>query len=266
MSDLLRGAKEEAKAQLRGAKEEAKSHINNDRLGMFQKRAGKMAGAFFGAMFNEVEDPTPRPSKHYFFPEGMDKPQDPKPPAQDEDISVTNLIPSQGYHTLSQGLKDSLFEDRHFNKALNKSGIEWRRPHQISKDPEFIVGERDIGVNRFDVNQGELGNCWFLSALANLAENEKCFDRVVPHGQDFKKNYKGIFRFRFFRLNICHICFQFYVCFDRFNSWVEVVVDDLLPTRNGKLIFLRSRETNEFWGPLLEKAYAKLYGSYKVIY
>ena len=90
---------------------------------------------------------------------------------------------------------DSLFEDKYFNRALNKSGIQWRRPHEISEDPEFIVGKRD----RFDVNQGELGNCWFLSALANLAENRKCFDRVVPSGQDFKRNYKGVFRFRFFR-------------------------------------------------------------------
>jgi len=121
------------------------------------------------------------------------------------------------------------------------------RPYEISgmKSPEFVKGK----IERFDVNQGEVGNCWFLSALANLAENRRCFDRVVPSGQSFRKDekYRGIFRFRFFR----------------FNQWVEVVVDDLLPTRNGKLIYLRSREENEFWSPLLEKAYAKLYGSYQ---
>ena len=181
---------------MKQAKEEAKSHlIKNDRLARFQNRAWQ---GFEAAIFKEVEDPTPRPSKHYFFPEEVDRPQDPKPPARDQDDSVTNLIPSQDYHSLSRRLKDDLFEDKHFNKALNKSGIHWLRPHQISKDPEFVVGKRD----RFDVNQGELGNCWFLSALANLAENRKCFDRVVPRDQDFdKRKYKGIFRFRFFRLN-----------------------------------------------------------------
>ena len=52
-------------------------------------------------------------------------------------------------------------------------GIEWRRPHELVEEPSLMEG----GGDRFDINQGEVGDCWFLAALAQLAEKDKCFNR-----------------------------------------------------------------------------------------
>ena len=125
--------------------------------------------------------------------------------------------------------------------------FKWKRAYQIIQgDPEFFIQ----GASRFDINQGVLGDCWFLAGLACVSMDKSTLDKVVPKEQNFAKgDLGGIFHFKFWQ----------------YGEWVDVVVDDYLPTLNGSLAFVHSTKRCEFWQSLLEKAYAKLYGSYEAL-
>ncbi|XP_069768840.1 calpain-A-like isoform X2 [Narcine bancroftii] len=126
-------------------------------------------------------------------------------------------------------------------------GIKWIRTVDLHENPFFMTD----GVSKSDIVQGELGDCWFWASVATIAKYKRLTERVIPSGQFITGSspYYGIFRFRFWQ----------------FGKWVEILVDDYLPTRNGQLIYARSEASNEFWPSLFEKAFAKLHGSYKAI-
>jgi len=51
-------------------------------------------------------------------------------------------------------------------------------------------------------------------------------------------------------------------------GWRYVIIDDRLPCYNRgygepELVFGKCKSQNEFWVPLIEKAYAKIHGSYE---
>lgn len=165
--------------------------------------------------------------------------------------------PAQDFYHLKQRClaEGTLFEDSDFkpvHASLTKRpsnpdrSIEWLRPREICRRPKFFVD----GASRFDVQQGNLNDCWLLTATANLTANERLFRKTVPQDNSFQdEEYAGIFHFRFWQ----------------FGQWVDVVIDDRLPTRDRELIYMKSSQKNEFWSALLEKAYAKLHGCYEAL-
>ncbi|CAG2228582.1 CAPNN [Mytilus edulis] len=136
-----------------------------------------------------------------------------------------------------------------FFSDKDASMITWKRPKDLVEEwqsPQLISD----GATRDDIKQGILGDCWFLSACAAVSQRECFMKKIVPSDQSLSgEGYKGSLNFRFWR----------------FGQWEDVYIDDLLPTADGKLIYGKCTDPCEFWVAFVEKAYAKLHGSYEAI-
>jgi calpain len=176
------------------------------------------------------------------------------------------------YETIDSDEKDNMWRDDDFPphpkslgrdivhsdtmKQQYKGSYKWMRPKQILhsmqqkitalKDKEPVFSSSDLA--KCDLKFGMLSDAVFTSALGLLAIHQNIDNLFVDIEHIFDMGYA---------------VFQFF----KNGEWRYVVVDTLLPysVDKGSLLFSECNEPNEFWVPLVEKAYAKLNGSYQNI-
>jgi len=128
------------------------------------------------------------------------------------------------------------------------SSVEWKRVSEVFDDSYTMWGSNGIQVR--DMKQGGIGNCWYIAAAAALAEYPERLDKVVEN--DNTINEAGIYAFNMYAVGVP----------------ITVVIDDKLPlmeTFNGgyRTVIAHVGDDKALWGPLMEKAFAKLHGNYE---
>ena len=119
----------------------------------------------------------------------------------------------------------------------------WCRAEEIFGSEDFQVFHD--GVLDDDILQGALGDCYFLSAIAGLCKFPKLIEKLFYFKEKSEEH-----------------CYGVYFCIN--GSWELVLVDDYVPCsgRYAKRFAFSSANGNELWVVLLEKAWAKINGSY----
>ncbi|KAG5176034.1 hypothetical protein JKP88DRAFT_249836, partial [Tribonema minus] len=135
-----------------------------------------------------------------------------------------------------------LYKIRHRPSEKFPAPSMWKRVSEISERPQMFVD----GVHAGDIKQGYLGSCYFLGALAAIAAHKEHLESlIIAHVFEV-----GIVALRFFKN----------------NKWQSLIIDDYIGLKSDNTIhFASCNDPDEFWVPLLEKAYAKLHGSFESI-
>jgi len=117
-----------------------------------------------------------------------------------------------------------------------------KRLSELIKDPVLFKG----GVGAGDIVQGQIGTCFLLGAMGAVVSN----------------NPKAI-RNAFFEYDISVGVYGLRMCLE--GTWVSVVVDDYVPVdQYGRLLYASSKDKQELWVTILEKAYVKMYRCYEM--
>ena len=142
--------------------------------------------------------------------------------------------------------KEIMFTDPKMRPILNIVLMEfnWQRPSEIHQEAKFAIHAK----NQADLNFGLFSNPNFIGAVGLLAGHPTALQKIFLDVENLDKGYAA---------------FQFF----RNGEWRAVIVDTLVPFSKTKKSHLLCHTSiyGELWLPLLEKAYAKLHGSFQNI-
>jgi calpain-15 len=141
----------------------------------------------------------------------------------------------------------------------NGDDVEWKRVSEIGHDKSSTVHLFGSIIDATDIAQGELGDCWLLSAFACLAEFPGAVQNVFVTREH---SFRGKYTVKLWSTYA--------------NRWTKITIDDKIPCkkRGGvyQPIYCQSadmegqghHQKHTAWSMLLEKAFAKYCGSYQV--
>ena len=122
----------------------------------------------------------------------------------------------------------------------------WCKVEEINEMGDFEVFVEGATVD--DIQQGNIGDCYFLSAVGALCDPK--FDQINSLFHIKEKSEENVYGIYFF-IN---------------GKWKLVLIDDYFPYKKKqcvvKELFFSCSFQNEIWVSLLEKAWAKLNGCY----
>lgn len=147
------------------------------------------------------------------------------------------------YKNINEKWTDPDFPPNNNSWGISGERVIWKRVTDVIKNPSFVSDN----FTPSDILQGRIGNCYFLSAIAGLAERPYRIKKLFPN-TTLDKN--GIYMARLLHKGV----------------YQEVVVDDYFPCgQNGELLGAQPAGGSEIWVMILEKCWAKLFGSYSLI-